>query len=236
MPSDGVMPNAEAYRAADDALRQGREAWRRAEAAMMAQRDAALRKMIGTDRGGLIRTSHALGVSVAQVLRLLDDGITRATQKAMAQLGLDRSGYRTIRQRGGRKIGLVIDGVPDTDVTRAMEHEGLVLLGCRMMAHGTDAERWNLLKQTKKRVQGALLDAGVSSAAYRLRAARGDREVRLTIVPILAGVVDVIRDQIIGVLCGAGLVVESGPGDHQLLVVPASSDVPERELVFGWGD
>lgn len=232
MPSEEIMSN---YQDADGALRRGRMAWHHAETALMARRDAALRRLVGSERGGIRNASNALGVSVAQVLRMLDDGITRTTSGVMARLGVDRLRYRLVHHRGGRQIGLIVEDVSEADLVQAMGEEGLRLVEARAVQKGTtNEEAWSVLKRTKKLAQQALLGAGVSSATYRMRATRGDRAITLTIVPIMAGVIDVIRWQLSQVVTDAGLVVEPGANERQFLISPAIPDDHDRELVFGW--
>lgn len=229
----------EEYRAADAALRHAREQWRTTEDALMATRDAWLRRMVGPDRGGIARTASLLNVSVAQVLRLLDDGIARATHGALSRAGIPRERYQLTHQRGGKRIGvvpIVMDGAPTyQSIIVAMEDEGLTLLDRRPMRFPSDLALWKALKETKKTAWRALTQAGISAGTFRLSAERGDTAVRLTIVAKLTPeIVQAMSEQFAQVLRDAGLTVSPGE-DHQLNIVPLTDgEQSGTELVFGW--
>jgi len=227
----------DAYRMADAALQQGRESWRHAEIALMATRDAALRQMIGPDRGGLATVAKTLGISVAQVLRLLDDGLTRTVHSAMAAAGIGRSGYTLMHQRGSRSIGMVLldRGLTESTVVTALAHDGLRLVERRLVwPDSTDAARWSRLKNTKRLAQLALTQAGISSRAYRLVARRGDEVARLRITQIMEGLD--AQGQFVMRLQEAGFQVEVDAGVLLISTPIEENQEQERELVFAWQD
>lgn len=230
-----------AYSSANKDLRINRELWRVRERDLMAARDAALRALVGNQRGGVTRAARALGLSDAQILRLLDDGITRAVVSALEAADVERSDYQLTHQRGGRSIGVVlVDGryVSEDLVVQALGEAGLRLVERRSVStSNTGSLRWQELKRTKALAQGALADAEISPRTYRLVERRGDRAVRLTLTQVMDGLATSARERFGEVLRDAGLVVEDGDDGVLLVSSPVSGDDQMvQELLFRWDD
>jgi hypothetical protein len=228
------------YRAADTALRASRERWRREESVLMASRDSALRHMVGHQRGGVTHAARELEVSDAQVLRLLDEGITRTARGALDDADVERTDYQLTHQRGGRSIGVVVieNGPSEETVTSALEQRGLVVVGRRPVSvTATDSLRWKLLKALKQVIKATLGAANISSRTYKLLERRGDQMVRLTLTEIMDGMADSARIRFVAVLRDAGLIVDVEQDGSLLISAPGTKDEPmAQELLFSWSD
>jgi hypothetical protein len=229
---------ADTYREADERLRTARDEWRQEEADLMATRDRQLRQMVGTARGGVTATARALGVSDAQILRMLDEGITRVARRALDGADIERADYQLTHQRGGRSIGVVLvtdAGPSEGTIIAVMERVGLVLRERRSVSNtANDALRWAALKRVRQLAAKTLIAAGVSARTYRLADRRGEETVSLTCTPFVSGFCGEALSTIREILTSAGLVVTSGGDDTLRIGTVQQDDDQVSELLFTW--
>jgi len=228
----------EIYRAADTALRTARETWREEEMKLMAARNAALRRLVGKQRGRMTRAARVLGVSDAQLFRLLDEGISRTVRSALDDAEVDRSDYRLIHQRGSRSIGVVLTdpGLSEELVTQVLAAAGLSMIDRRPISLVSPRAMGVELRRVKRIAQDAMNMAQISSSMYRLKEDTDHQVVRLTLTEIMEGVKNSVKSYFLDILRSSGLDVEDD-SEVILLRTPDKDDEPvEEELLFSWTD
>jgi hypothetical protein len=241
--------NVPAYMQADRNLKQLRTQHQRAENAALAERGIYLRLMVGTLRGGVAAAARNLGVSDAQIFRMLDEDLTRAVRTALDEQVVERDAYRISHQRGARSIGVVLAGAgspSDTMVIEVLRRSGLTLTGRNMVPAERGVLRWDAAKQVTGSVREALKAAGVSPKTYKVMTRSGARTVTVSCTTSMGSLADTAISEIRGHLVAAGLDVEdsriTGKDGEWTNVLLVGTHRPEPvgsecvELVFGWAD
>lgn len=237
-----------AYTRADAELKALRERNQRAEAAALAARGVHLRLMVGTARGGVATAARTLGVSDAQIFRMLDEDLTRTVRTALDEQVVERDTYRISHQRGARSIGIVLgDGSPsDTMVIETLRRAGLTATGSNLVPMEQGILRWDAAKQVTEMIRGCLKAAGVNPRTYKVSTRNGARAVTVACTTSMGSLADTAIAEIKGHLAASGLDVEDsrvtgrdGEWTNVLLVSKPERTPPGTqcvELIFGWSD
>lgn len=225
------------YQSADSELQARRLAWRREETDLMMIRDRQLRSLVGTRRGGVTATARALGVSDAQILRLLNEGTIRAVRSALDTAGISRTSYQLTHQRGGRSVGVVVLGdlSPDAVISAIAGHADLQFDSQRPVSRtSTETVRWGKLRHLKLTAQHVLAEAGISSRTYQLADRRGDHAVRLTFTSVMDGLGEPTRQRFVDLLSSGGISVTVDDDGSLMLGGQCDDSDAVQELVFCW--
>lgn len=224
-----------AYHLADEDLREAREAWRRRETGLMIVRDRRLRDMVGSQWGGVAAASRILGISDAQIFRLMDDGITRVAHEVLDQL-VGRDNYQLCHQRGGRTIGVVLANHEQKRiVVEDMSKAGLdMIMERRVSTASSSSMVWSKIKNIKLEVERVLTENDISTRTYKLTGRRGEHAVRLTLRAVVSSLGYSVLEQFAEILANSGVGFRVVVDDTSLLISDIDEIATTVEMVFGW--